>query len=212
MAALEVAPADVPDADWRAGLPRLGNDRVVLRELQRTDAPALHRLVRQPEIARQTWPPPSTVEAFERFIDWTWSERTDGRYVCFGVVPQGETDTAGLFELRQLQPNFFRAELGFMLDRAWWGTDVFGKASRLLFDFAFNVLHVQRIEARASVDNARSNAALKKIGARREGVLRAAFARNGAFVDQNLWAVVASLDEWAQPERHRRSASRTTGR
>jgi ribosomal-protein-serine acetyltransferase len=71
---------------------------------------------------------------------------------------------------------------------------VFDRAARLLVDFATAVLGVHRIEARASVDNARSNAALRKFGARREGRLRAAFAREGRYVDQNLWAIIAGLD------------------
>jgi RimJ/RimL family protein N-acetyltransferase len=65
--------------------------------------------------------------------------------VCLGIVPQGQIDAAGLFELRQVQPNFFRAELRFVLGPAWWGTGLFSKGSRLLFEFAFNVLQVHRI-------------------------------------------------------------------
>jgi len=208
MAALEITPDDADDvaqSDWRAGLPRLASDRVLLRELQRPDAPALHRILRDPEIARHTWPPPSTIEAFERFIDWTWAERAAGRYVCFGIVLHGADGVAGLFELRQLQPGFFRAELGFFLDRSLWGTGLFRDAAGLLVDFAVSGLGVHRIEARASVDNARSNAALQKIGARREGVLRAAFVREGKYVDQNLWAIVPGLCS-GNKTRTRRSA------
>jgi hypothetical protein len=43
-------------------------------------------------------------------------------------------------------------------------------------------------------DNVRSNVALHKLGARKEGILRAAFVRDGRHVDQQLWAIVAGLD------------------
>src|SRR5919197_1199898 len=195
MAALENTPADVPATDWRAGLPRLASDRVILRELQRSDAPALLRIVRTPEIARHTWRPPSTIDAFERFIEWTWTERSVGRYVCVGVLLPGMSEVIGMFELRPLQPGFFRAELGFFLEPTAWGTGVFRDAAELLIDFATAQLGVHRIEARASVDNRRSNAALQKIGAHHEGRLRAAFVRDGQFVHQNLWAIVAGLAE-----------------
>ena len=194
MAALENTPTDVPSTDWRAGLPRLQSGRVLLRELQRSDAAALFRIVHAPEIARYTWRPPATIEAFERFIEWTWAERAIGRYVCFGVVLPGMSEVVGMFELRPLQPGFFRAELGFFLDPAAWGTGVFRDAAELLIDFAIAELGVHRIEARASVDNRRSNAALEKIGAHHEGRLRAAFICDGQFVDQNLWAIIAGLD------------------
>ena len=115
--------------------------------------------------------------------------------MCFGVVSEGAKEVAGLFELRQLQPGFFRAELGFFLERSLWGTGLFRDAAGLLVNFGIGVLGLHRIEARASVDNARGNAALQKIGARHEGVLRAAFVCDGKYLDQNLWAIVARHDD-----------------
>src|SRR6266581_4205365 len=121
MAALEIT-SDAPDIYWRDALPNLVNARVCLRELRREDAASLLRIVQTPQVARYTWPPPATIEGFERFIEWTWSERAAGKYICFGIVPAGCGDAIGLFELRQLQPGFWRAELGFFLDPALWGT------------------------------------------------------------------------------------------
>jgi hypothetical protein len=51
MAALAVVPADLPQAGWRTCLPRRGNDRVILCELEPTDASALYRLACDPETA-----------------------------------------------------------------------------------------------------------------------------------------------------------------
>jgi ribosomal-protein-alanine N-acetyltransferase len=199
MAALE-RETEISDqrlAAWRAGLPTLANDRVVLRELRILDAAALYRVTSSPDVSRYAWPAPSGVDAFERFIEWTWTERAAGKYVCFGMVPRGATEAAGLFELRQMQPGFFRAELGFFVDPAAWGTGLFFDAARLLLDYAFCVIGVHRIEARAAVDNLRSNAALRKLNAQREGTLRAAFVCDGKLVDQHLWAIVQGLDgEW----------------
>jgi RimJ/RimL family protein N-acetyltransferase len=210
MAALEITRDDL--LEWRSGLPRLASASVALRELQRSDAASLDRIVRRPEVMRHTWPPPPTVEAFERFVEWTWLERASGRYVCFAIVPSGLTAAAGLFELRQLQPRFFRAELGFFIDPSHWGTGVFTAAARLLIGFASDVLGVHRIEARVSVDNVRCNRALRKIGARQEGVLRASFVCDGKYVDQNLWAILPRLNGPAaagcSPAQRRRADAR----
>jgi RimJ/RimL family protein N-acetyltransferase len=207
MAALEDTFDERTQSDWRSGLPTLANDRVVLRELRESDATVLHRIVHAPEVARHTWPPPATIEALVRFIEWTRAERASGRYLAFGIIPQGAADVAGLFELRQLQPGFFRAEFGFLLSPTLWGTGLFTDAVQLLLGFATEVVGIHRIEARASVDNARSNAALQKLGARKEGVLRAAFVCDGQFVDQNLWAIVAGLDHGSQSGRRTRRST-----
>lgn len=195
----ETTRESLPDVDWRAGLPLLVNDRVTLRELRRSDAEALHRIARCPDVARHMWPAPPDVAAFERFIEWTCVERAAGRYVCFGIVPDGATEASGLFELRQMQPGFFRGELGCLMDPALWGTGLFQGAARLMLDFAFGVMGVHRIEARTAADNVRSNVAMRKLGARNEGMLRAAFVRDGSFVDQQLWAIVAGLDACVDP-------------
>lgn len=191
MAALETETEPCRTIDWRAGLPELPGIRVTLRELRRDDAAALHASLNQPEVVRFTWPPPASVAGFERFIEWAHAERAAGKYICYGIVPRGSERPAGVFELRQLQPRFFRGELGFVLDPAAWSTGIFNEGAQLLLRFAFDVVKVHRIEARTAVANLRGNAALKKIGAHHEGVLRAAFICDGQFVDQNLWAVLA---------------------
>jgi ribosomal-protein-alanine N-acetyltransferase len=199
MAALErrTEASGQPRAEWRAALPTLANDRVVLRELRLSDAAVLYRVACCPEVARYTWPAPPAVEAFERFIASTWDERAAGKYVGFAIVPRGGAEASGLFELRQMQPGFFRAELGFFIDPSAWGSGLFSEAARLMLDFAFRVVGVHRIEARATTDNLRSNAALRRLGARKEGTLRAAFVRDGVFVDQHLWAMVKGFDTLA---------------
>jgi ribosomal-protein-alanine N-acetyltransferase len=190
---------------WCEGLPQLEGERVTLRELRLSDAAALYRTVRIPEVARQMWPPPQTLDAVERFIDRIHLKRRFGQYVCFGVVPAGQTEVAGLFELRPLQPRFFRIELGYFLHPTWWGKGVFTEAARLVCGFSFNVLGVQRIEARVSVDNPRGNEALRKIGAHKEGRLCAAFIdHEGRYVDQFLWAIV---NRGAAPQQPRNSGT-----
>lgn len=191
MAALEVATNDRMHSDWRSGLPVLTGELVTLRELRNSDARSLYAALSRPEVARYTWPPPPSVEAFERFIEWAWAERGTGKYICYGIVPRCRDEAVGVFELRQLQPGFFRGELGFVMDPDAWGTGIFEEGARLLLEFAFDIVKVHRIEARVAVTNARGGAALKKIGARQEGVLRAAFVSDGHYVDQSLWAILA---------------------
>ena len=73
------------------------------------------------EVSRFISPPPTTVEGFERFITWARAERAAGRYACFAVVPQGMTTAIGLFQVRQLEPDFATAEWGFALGSEYWG-------------------------------------------------------------------------------------------
>ena len=51
---------------------------------------------------------------------------------------------------------------------------------------------MHRVEARAAVDNDRGNAAITKLGAKREGTLQDAFWYQDHFVDQYLYAILAT--------------------
>ena len=179
-------------SDWKTALPVLHASRVTLRELRLSDAPSLLAFLHTREVSRFISPPPTTVDGFERFIEWTHRERAAGNYVCFGVVPHGMDAAIGIFQVRQLEPGFGTAEWGFAIGSAFWGSGAFLDGAKMVINFAFDVVGTHRLEARAAVANGRGNGALRKVGAMQEGVLRKSFLRNGEYLDQTLWTI---LDE-----------------
>jgi ribosomal-protein-alanine N-acetyltransferase len=188
MAMASTAPA--VSSDWKTTLPVLEAKSLTLRELRVSDAPALLTLLTTEEVTRFISPPPTTLEGFERFIQWAQREREAGRYVCFAVVPACSETAVGLFQVRPLDPMFGTAEWGFALGSAYWGSGLFVSGAERVIDFAFDVIGVHRLEARAAVENGRGNGALRKIGAVQEGILRKSFLRNGRYIDQSLWTIL----------------------
>ena len=180
--------------DWKKGLPVLEGMGITLRELRMSDAKALLALLTTEEVTRFISPPPTTVEGFERFIAWTVREREAGRYLCFAVVPDGYDTAVGLFQVRQLDPTFGTAEWGFAIGSEFWGSGLFSEGAALVVDFAFDVIGVHRLEARAAVANGRGNGALRKVGAVQEGTLRKSFLRGGKHHDQALWSIIR--EDW----------------
>ncbi|MGE3706202.1 MAG: GNAT family N-acetyltransferase [Vicinamibacterales bacterium] len=189
----QIAPA-VTTSDWRQALPVLTSQQVVLRELRLSDAASLFAMLTTEEVSRFISPPPSTAEGFERFIAWTHRQRAAGTYVCFAVTLKGFDTAIGIFQVRELEAGFGTAEWGFAIGSPFWGTGVFQAGAELVTSFAFEVLGVHRLEARAAVRNGRGNAALQKVGAVQEAVLRKSFLRNGEYLDQVLWAILE--DDW----------------
>ena len=186
----------VVTSDWRQALPVLTGRTLSLRELRLSDAPSLLMHLATEEVERFISPPPTTVAGFERFIQWTHRMRQQGQYVCFGIVPEGESHAVGIFQVRQLEPSFQTAEWGFALGHAYWGIGLFAEGARMTVDFAFETIEVHRLEARAAVQNGRGNGALAKVGAVREGTLRRSFLRNGQYLDQALWSILK--EDWLQ--------------
>ena len=188
-------PSPIPSAaDWRTGLPTLIGSMVTLRELRLSDAPSLFVSLTTDEVARFISPPPTTLDGFERFIGWAHRQRAAGQYICFAVVARTSDIAVGLFQIRSLEPSFGNAEWGFAIAHEFWGTGAFVEGASLVLDFAFTILGRHRLEARAATVNGRGNAALRKIGAKREGVLRKSFLRHGEYLDQSLWTILG--EDW----------------
>ena len=196
----DAAPAAAPeltlDADWTAALPVLEGNRIKLRELEKTDALSLLSMLSTEEVARFISPPPTTPEGFEKFIQWAKRERVKGQQFMFGMVPEGYDHAVGLVQVRSIAPGFSVAEWGFALGSPFWGTGLFLAGARMTLDFAFQHTAVNRLEARAVVQNSRGNGALRKLGAVQEGVLRGSLLKNGKYLDQIMWSIISQ--DWFQ--------------
>jgi ribosomal-protein-alanine N-acetyltransferase len=170
---------------WRAQLPVLEGTGVTLRELRLTDAVSLLAHLATEEVARFISPPPATVEAFQEFIRWSHIRRAEGKYICFGIVPKGSDTAVGIFQIQLAR--HAPAEWGFVLGSEFWGSGLFLEGALALLDFAFNEMKLERLAARAAVDNGRGNGALRKIGAVREAFIPNGLLRDGRLHDQYYW-------------------------
>jgi ribosomal-protein-serine acetyltransferase len=136
------------------------------------------------------------VEGFRKFVLWAQGERQAGNQFTFGLVPDGCEHAVGLIQVRAIAPKFSVAEWGFALGSPFWGTGLFMASAKMSLDFAFKNTAANRLEARACVQNARGNGALRKLGAVQEGVLRGSLLKDGKFLDQIMWSIVSQ--DWFQ--------------
>jgi [ribosomal protein S5]-alanine N-acetyltransferase len=153
--------------EWCEGLPVFRSGTLTLREVQESDAPFLTHSLSAEEVVRFISRPPDTVAAFERWIGRARTQRGEGTFVCFAIVPHGHAHAVGLIQLWRLgnagEPSDWG--LGFLLGREFWGTGLFGEAAQAALAFAFDTLHATGIKAMCAVDNTRGNRALAKLGA-----------------------------------------------
>jgi [ribosomal protein S5]-alanine N-acetyltransferase len=191
------APAPMTvEGDWTTGLPVLKTNRIVLRELVKTDAMSLLSMLSTQEVAKFISPPPTTLQGFEKFVQWAQRERQAGNQFTFGMVPEGYDHAVGIVQVRAIAPKFSVAEWGFAVGSPFWGTGLFLASARTTLDFAFQHTAVNRLEARAVVENARGNGALRKLGAVQEGILRGSLVKDGKHLDQIMWSILSR--DWFQ--------------
>jgi len=189
-------PTPVLEADWTTGLPVLKGRKLMLRELVSSDALSLLAMLSTEEVSKFISPPPTTPQGFEKFVTWTRRERQNGNQFTFGMVPEGCDHAVGLVQIRAIAPRFSVAEWGFAVGSPFWGTGIFLASARMALDFAFQHTAVNRLEARAVVQNGRGNSALRKLGAVQEGVLRGSLLKDGKYLDQVMWSIISQ--DWFQ--------------
>jgi RimJ/RimL family protein N-acetyltransferase len=133
---------------------------------------------------------PATAEAMAASMEaargagrWPWIVRQTGRVV----------GTTSFLEVSSVDA---RIEIGFTLySRAVWGSDVNPTCKLLLMGWAFEQAHFGRVQLKTDIRNGRSQAAIARLGARFEGILRRYQRRqDGSVRDTVLFSVTA--EEW----------------
>ncbi len=186
--------AAVQAFNWRIELPVLSGRLATLREPAHTDADTVRALLSLPDATRFDLDEPPQPSAVHRLIDRAMRERADGVAFMYAVTFTANGRVVGLLQVRELDPIFETAAWECTLLPDVRGTGVFWETAHLVGSFTFASVGASRLEARVDVGNGRGNAAMRKIGAVPEGILRRSGRRGHENVDQMLWAVLK--DAW----------------
>ncbi len=168
----------------------LTTKKVRLRPLQESDLAHFQRWLADDELRR--WlgsvnEQPSVAEEF----DWYVSRRQDPDSILWSIEATDGT-LLGNVELR-LRPLNSRAEVGIgIFDREQWGKGYGTEAMRLVLEYAFRELKLNRVELTTDDENVRAIRSYEKCGFVREGLLREHRLIDGRPVDSVAMAVIRS--------------------
>ena len=154
-----------------AGELQLSGPTLTLRWPKAGDAEQLFTLASDPEMARYlSWAPYSELAQAEAFLAGMAEDRRDGRELGF-LVTRGD-EILGVTSFVDPRPRDRSVTIGTWLGRTHWGTGVNTELKALMAALAFGPMGVERLSVYAAESNARSRAALRKVGFTEEGVLR----------------------------------------
>ena len=124
--------------------------------------------------------------------------------LAFAVTDQRTGALLGTTALNGFEPAQQRTEVGgTFFGRQLWGTHVNPVSRHALLSFAFEVLQVQRVAFRCDARNLRSAAAIERLGATFEGVLRShRNAPDGTRADSAVFSILGH--EWPPVRRQLR--------
>ena len=195
---------------WTEEVPQLRGRLATLREVDPSDVDTLYTLFSDPAVTAYMAPPPPTHAKLAGFVEWAHAQREKGKGICFGIVPEGMTTAVGILQVRSLAPEVVTAEWGFVLGAHFWSTGVFQDAANALAEFAFTEMHVQRLEARIALRNARAHGAVRKLGAHHEATFATPSPSGVPRDPEMLWAL--SEADWRNRTGEQRLSSAEAAR
>ncbi|MFP6655467.1 MAG: GNAT family N-acetyltransferase [Myxococcota bacterium] len=173
--------------EWGETLPTLTGTRLQLRGLTDDDAAAIFEIFGDPEVMKY-WssPPLESLAAASALIEDIHRLAESRELFQWGIVSLESNVVIGTCTLQKVDHLHRRTEIGFALGRSAWGNGFATEAVGTLFEFAFQVLDLNRIEADVDPHNEASLRLLERQGFRREGYLRERWFHLGEMQDTVL--------------------------
>lgn len=117
---------------------------------------------------------------------------------AFVVIDESNGKAIGTTSFHDILPTSKRLEIGYTwYAKSYWRTHVNTTCKLMLLTYIFETLKYQTVGWRTDIDNHRSQKAIERLGAKKDGVIRGnRVRRDGIISDTVMYSVVSS--EWPQ--------------
>jgi ribosomal-protein-alanine N-acetyltransferase len=145
-------------------IPTLQTLHLTLVPIQPEDTAALHRVYQTDGVLRYfPNPVPPPLEKVQRFVTFQQDHWEKYGYGNWGIRLAGEKDLIGWAGL-QFLPELNDTEVGFLLDKPFWGKGYATEAARASLQFGFEHFDFQHIIALVHPENLASRRVIEKCG------------------------------------------------
>lgn len=126
----------------------------------------------------------TNLETEKKWLETVISNHYVGKEVRLGIVDKNSNCLVGLIYLVNINQVFKSAEIGYLIgDVSVRGRGFASKSIRLILDYGFSQLGLERVGALVLDDNIASLKSLYKVGFVKEGVKRRGAFKDGVFKD-----------------------------
>ncbi len=167
-------------------------DRLILRKINKDDLYFMHDYASEPEVSRfLLWSPHFNLDETKGHISFLLQQYRKGRCTDWGVALKDTNKLIGTCGFAHVDLHNNRAEIGYVLSHRHRKCGYMREAVLKVFDIGFNVLGLNRIEARILEGNADSVALASAVGMKYEGTLHKALLVKGEYKSFSYYAITA---------------------
>jgi len=176
--------------------------RIVLRAMTENDVDALFEVAQEKGIWEHLKDRIESREDAEKYVQEALELKLTGSAYPFVIVHLVTNKIIGSTRFMSIELPHRRLEIGSTwLEKEYRGTGINTESKYLLLKYCFEVMNFQRAEIRTGHENFRSQKAIERLGAKREGILRNHTIRpNGKLRHTIMYSIIS--DEWLETKEH----------
>lgn len=177
--------------------PLLDGTRVTLLPLQESHIPGLAEAANDPAIWAYMTPLARLVDV-QKFVHQALEEQQAGKGIPFTVYDKQQDKIVGSTRFFDIFAEHRNLEIG----HTWynpqvWRTRVNTECKYMLLQYCFETLDLLRVQLKTDLRNERSQAAIARLGAQREGVLRQHRVMHDGYIRDTVMFSILDT-EWSQ--------------
>jgi len=170
----------------------LATERLWLREFKEQDWEAVHLYACDPDVVRYMPWGPNTEDDTHHFVQRAiaYQRERPRRHYELALVLREEDLLIGGCGIRVSNPDLDEGNMGYCVNKDFWGRGYATEAAKALLRFGFETLNLHRIYAMCDPENRASARVLEKIGMSLEGRLRENLQIRGIWRDSLVYAIL----------------------
>ncbi len=185
-------------------------DRIVLRKIKTSDTDDMFEYSSNPETSKYLlWSPHMSREVTKSTIGIILDGYKNGTFHDFAAVLKENGKMIGTVGFTSVDEANCCAEIGYVLNPKYHGHGYATEAVKLLLNFAFCELGLNRIEARYMPENEASLKVMERVGMTCEGILRSRLYVKGQFKNVGVCSILSN-DYYRLPRKNIYSEQRKT--
>lgn len=170
---------------------RLETERLILRSLKASDAADVFEYASDPEVTRHVrFVTHKSLKDTRTFLVLAERARRKHETMVWAIQLKAGGKMIGTCGFVAFAPQHQRAELGYALNRSYWGQGYAAEAAAALVAHGFSALNLNRIEAHVSPAHLPSQRVLEKCGFVPEGILRQHEMIKGRRHDSKIYSIL----------------------
>jgi [ribosomal protein S5]-alanine N-acetyltransferase len=182
---------DIRPEDIFKSLPIFETERIRLRPLSTRDASQVFEYASEPDVAQfVTWEHHRTLSDSMHFLRVVTHQYKEGIASPWGIVYKEENKLIGTGGYHWWLKEHSSAEFGYAISSKYWNKGLMTEALKVIIKFGFDVMGLNRIEAKCYPENIASEKVLIKCGLSCEGTIRESVFIKGKFRDLKLFSIL----------------------